>query len=44
MSPVRQIKRALVGEAAIREPLRPGNAGEGKDPDFWRAFEEAEDR
>ena len=23
--------------------LRPGNAGGGKDPDFWCAFEEAED-
>ena len=21
-------------------PLRPGNAGGGKDPDFWYAFEE----
>ena len=25
-------------------PLRPGNAGGGKDPDFWCAFEGAEDR
>jgi hypothetical protein len=24
-------------------PLRPGNAGGGKDPDFWRAFEAAEE-
>lgn len=23
--------------------LRPGNAGGGKDPDFWCAFETAED-
>src|SRR6476646_8677079 len=25
-------------------PLRPGNAGGGKDPDFWRAFDDGEDR
>ena len=25
-------------------PLRPGNAGGGKDPDFWCAFDEDEDR
>ncbi len=24
--------------------LMPGNAGGAKDPDFWRALEEAEDR
>ena len=24
-------------------PLKPGNAGGGKDPDFWSAFEEGED-
>ena len=24
-------------------PLRPGNAGGGKGPDFWRAFEDGED-
>ena len=24
-------------------PLKPGNSGGGKDPDFWYAFEEAED-
>src|SRR3954447_14948123 len=24
-------------------PLRPGNAGGGKDPDFWRAFDGGED-
>ena len=24
-------------------PLRPGNAGGGKGPDFWHAFEEGED-
>ena len=22
--------------------MKPGNAGGGKDPDFWRAFEEGE--
>ena len=25
-------------------PLKPGNAGGGKDPDFWNAFEDGEDR
>jgi len=25
-------------------PLKPGNAGGGKDPHFWNASEEAEDR
>ena len=25
-------------------PLRPGNAGGGKGPDFWCAFEDGEDR
>jgi hypothetical protein len=34
------------GAAALREsdrvirPLKPGNAGGGKDPDFWCAFED----
>src|SRR3984893_9390297 len=26
----------------VVRPLKPGNAGGGKDPDFWRAFEEGE--
>jgi hypothetical protein len=25
-------------------PVRPGNAGGGKGPDFWRAFDDGEDR
>ena len=25
-------------------PLKPGNAGGGKDPDFWCAFEDGEDK
>ena len=25
-------------------PLKPGNAGGGKGPDFWCAFDEGEDR
>jgi hypothetical protein len=25
-------------------PMKPGNAGGGKDPDFWNAFEDGEDR
>ena len=33
----RESDRAIV-------PLRPGNAGGGKGPDFWHAFEGAEDR
>ncbi len=28
----------------VVRPVRPGNAGGGKDPDFWHAFDEAEDR
>jgi hypothetical protein len=27
----------------VVRPLRPGNAGGGKDPDFWCASEEDED-
>ena len=27
----------------VVRPLRPGNAGGGKDPDFWYAFDEEED-
>ena len=26
----------------VIRPLRPGNAGGGKDPDFWCAFEDGE--
>ena len=26
----------------VIRPLRPGNAGGAKDPDFWRAFEDGE--
>jgi hypothetical protein len=26
----------------VIRPLKPGNAGGGKDPDFWRAFEDGE--
>jgi hypothetical protein len=25
-------------------PMKPGNSGGGKDPDFWCAFEDGEDR
>ena len=25
-------------------PLKPGNSGGGKDPDFWNAFEDGEDQ
>ncbi len=28
----------------VMVPLRPGNAGGGKDPDFRRAFDDGEDR
>ena len=27
---------------SVIRPLKPGNAGRGKDPDFWCAFEEGE--
>jgi hypothetical protein len=27
----------------VVRPLRPGNAGGGKDSDFWHAFEDGED-
>ena len=26
----------------VIQPLKPGNAGGGKDPDFWCAFEDGE--
>ena len=26
----------------VVRPLRPGNSGGGKGPDFWRAFEDGE--
>src|SRR5208337_2981269 len=26
----------------VIRPMKPGNAGGGKDPDFWRAFEDGE--
>ena len=28
----------------VVRPLKPGNAGGGKDPDFWCAFEDGEER
>jgi hypothetical protein len=28
----------------VMVPLRPGNAGGGKGPDFWRVFDDGEDR
>jgi hypothetical protein len=37
----RQAER--VSDRAVRA-LKPGNAGGAKDPDFWCAFEEVEDR
>jgi hypothetical protein len=35
----RRLRR--VSDRVVR-PLRPGNAGGGKDPDFWCAFEDGE--
>jgi hypothetical protein len=35
--PERESDRVIV-------PLRPGNAGGGKDPDFWCAFDDGEVR
>jgi hypothetical protein len=34
--PGRESERVIV-------PKKPGNAGRGKDPYFWNAFEEAEE-
>jgi hypothetical protein len=28
----------------VTVPTKPGNAGGGKDPDFWCAFNQAEER
>ncbi len=39
-----QARRAGRESDRVARPVRPGHAGGGKDPDFWRAFEEAEDR
>jgi hypothetical protein len=39
-----QARRAGRESDRVVRPARPGNAGGGKDPDFWRAFEGAEDR
>jgi hypothetical protein len=44
-----RVFNAAIGGGPGREsdrvtvPLRPGNAGGGKDPDFWCAFDEAEE-
>lgn len=38
------IRRRLRRESdRVIRPLMPGNAGGGKDPDFWCAFEDGED-
>ena len=37
---LRAAAQAGVGQG--RTTVEPGNAGGGKDPDFWRAFEEGE--
>ena len=42
--PQRRLGRRFWRESdRVIVPLRPVNAGGGKDPDFWCAFEEAED-
>src|ERR1700674_4877050 len=33
---------AMAGVGQVIRPLKPGNAGGGKDPDFWCAFEDGE--
>ena len=33
-----------MGIGRVIVPLKPGNAGGGKDPDFWCAFEDGEIR
>ena len=32
-----------MGASSDPTPLRPGNSGGGKDPDFWCAFEDGEE-
>src|SRR3954464_13564037 len=42
--PQRRVRRRSGRESdRVTVPLRPGNAGGGKDPDFWRAFDGGED-
>src|SRR3954447_779515 len=42
--PQRRVRRRSGRESdRVMVPLRPGNAGGGKDPDFWRAFDGGED-
>src|SRR3954447_21894602 len=36
--------RAISPTSPDSTPLKPGNAGGGKDPDFWCAFEDGETR
>ena len=36
-------RRCTRASDRVIRPLRPGNAGGGKDPDFWCAFDEDED-
>jgi len=33
-----------MGASSDPTPLKPGNSGGGKDPDFWCAFEDGEVR
>ena len=35
-------RRHKWGSDRVIVPLKPGNAGGGKDPDFWCAFEDGE--
>jgi hypothetical protein len=35
-------RRLWRGSDRVIRPLKPGNAGGGKDPDFWCAFEDGE--
>src|SRR5262249_493121 len=37
----RRLRRESDGEIVL---MKPGNSGGGKDPDFWSAFEDGEDR
>src|SRR3954447_13719771 len=42
--PHRRVRRRSGRESdRVMVPLRPGNTGGGKDPDFWRAFDGGED-
>ena len=43
--PKRRERQMAVGKSDCRiVPVKPGNSGGGKGPDFWHAFEDGEER